>query len=373
MRLEAWDTNAEGDRAVRPDQRGGEYAYTPVAWGRPAQASVARNEARINGEGRARDLAPAVLRRTSPELPAAIRRLDDNRRDTPLLPPAPLASGTTRATLTLLTGVEAGRMVVLGPEGLLIGRDAHDGLLVDEMGVSRRHARIAAGPDGSFYVEDLGSTNGTFVGERQVSWAPLASGDSIRLGQRLRVRFALADEAEELLQRKLYESSVRDSLTQVFTRRYFSERLAKEVARYQGDKTDAALLVVDLDGLKELNDRFGHLAGDRALCAVAARIAGMMRPEDALARYGGDEFVVLAPGMGLGQAGLLARRIRETIARLRFAAGGRAVSVTVSIGIAAMGELGERACAPTDLFSLADARLYSAKKAGRNCVRMSLT
>ena len=93
MRLEAWDTNAERNSGVRPDRRGGEYAaYTPVAWGRRAQGSVARNEARVNGEGRARDLAPAVVRRTSPELPAAIRRLDDSRRDTPLLPPAPLAS-----------------------------------------------------------------------------------------------------------------------------------------------------------------------------------------------------------------------------------------------------------------------------------------
>jgi len=272
----------------------------------------------------------------------------------------------------VLTGTEAGRMVVVGPEGLLIGREAREGLLVEEIGVSRRHARIAAGPDGGFYVEDLGSTNGTFVRDRRVSFAPLSPGDSIRLGQRLRLRFALTDEAEEALQRTLYESSVRDSLTHVFTRRYFTERLAEELSSFQEAQADSALLVVDLDGLKDLNDRYGHLAGDRALCAVAARIGAMMPPENVLARYGGDEFVVLAPGIGATQATLLARRLREAVAQLRFSAGGNDVPVTVSIGIAALSELSDGLSTATDLFALADDRLYAAKRSGRNCVRASV-
>jgi len=263
-------------------------------------------------------------------------------------------------------------MVVIGPEGVLIGRHAHDGLLLEETEVSRQHARIAVGPDGSFYLEDLGSTNGTFVGEERIDWAPLVSGDCIRLGPRLRLRFALTDETEESLQRKLYESSVRDSLTQAFTRRYLTERLAKEVSRSRATTADAALLVIDVDGLKQLNDRYGHLAGDRALCAVAARIGALMPAENVLARYGGDEFVVLAPGLGLTAATLLGRRLREGIAQNHFSAGGHDVAITVSIGIAALSELSEGASAATELFALADGRLYSAKSSGRNRVCASV-
>ena len=372
MRLEACESQVGLSSSMPTESRTGRYAvHTPVALRRKTRASVAQSDVLVSGV-RVREQRPPAARRTSPELHIAVPPSDPGHLPTPMLPPAPAPSGPTRATLMVLTGTEAGRMVVVGPEGLLIGREAREGLLVEEIGVSRRHARIAAGPDGGFYVEDLGSTNGTFVRDRRVSFAPLSPGDSIRLGQRLRLRFALTDEAEEALQRTLYESSVRDSLTHVFTRRYFTERLAEELSSFQEAQADSALLVVDLDGLKDLNDRYGHLAGDRALCAVAARIGAMMPPENVLARYGGDEFVVLAPGIGATQATLLARRLREAVAQLRFSAGGNDVPVTVSIGIAALSELSDGLSTATDLFALADDRLYAAKRSGRNCVRASV-
>ena len=146
-------------------------------------------------------------------------------------------------------------------------------------------------------------------------------------------------------------------------------RRTRRVSRYRETTADSALLVIDADGLKQLNDRYGHLAGDRALCAVAARIGALMPAANVLARYGGDEFVVLAPGLGLTAATLLGRRLREGMAQNHFSAGGHDVAITVSIGIAALSELSEGASVATELFALADGRSYSAKSAGRNFVR----
>jgi diguanylate cyclase (GGDEF)-like protein len=293
---------------------------------------------------------------------------DRGRLDTPLLPPAPASAGPSQATLTLLTGPDAGRIVVIDDAGLLIGRAETAGLVTEDPAISRQHARIGVGPNGSYYIEDLGSTNGTFVGGQRVEWAPLASGDTVRLGPELRLRFAITDETERSLQNELYESSVRDPLTHAYSRRYFNERLWREHARVQRTGGNAAVLLIDVDNLKKLNDELGHLAGDRALCAIAALIAGAIRPSDVLARYGGDEFMVLVPNGDHQLARALAGRIRAAVARRRFAAGGSSVPVTVSIGVASLAELQSSASSMTDLIALADVRLYQAKRSGRNGV-----
>jgi diguanylate cyclase (GGDEF)-like protein len=296
---------------------------------------------------------------------------DPGRRPTPLLPPRPIRASRSRATLLVLTGPEAGRVVVLQPAGLIIGRDDTCGLQIDDLAVSRRHARLAAGPDGSFYVEDLGSTNGTFVGTRRVSWSPLAPGDSLRLGPESRFRFAMSDDAEHLLQRRIYESSVRDPLTEVFNRRYFEERLTNELQRVASAGGDSTVLLIDVDDLKSINDRYGHLAGDRALKTVAATMARIIRPQDVLARLGGDEFAVLVAGADHELGTRLALRALDAVARCRCTAGRELVALTVSVGVASVAELGPVTSPRLELLAVADRRLYEAKRAGRNRVSAS--
>jgi two-component system cell cycle response regulator len=280
-------------------------------------------------------------------------------------------AGPSHATLIVLSGPDAGRIVVVGEAGLVVGRDETAALVADDPAVSRRHARIAAGPRGGYYVQDLGSTNGTFVAGRRVAWAPLGSGDTVRLGPDFRLRFAITDESERSLQDKIYESSVRDSLTRAYTRRYATDRISREIERSRRTGGDTAVLLIDVDNLKRLNDERGHLAGDRALCATAAIVAGSIRAGDVLGRYGGDEFVVLLPNASGHQAVLLARRIRTAVAKQHFAAGGSRVPVTVSIGVASLAELRTTASPMTDLIALADGRLYEAKRSGRNGVSAS--
>jgi diguanylate cyclase (GGDEF)-like protein len=299
-----------------------------------------------------------------------LQRVEDAgspRRDTPLLPGPLPPVVDSRATLTVLTGVHAGRIVSLDGTPVTIGRAPDADLLLDETGVSRHHARIARSPAGGFHVEDLGSVNGTFVGAFRVDVAPLVAGDLLQLGPYLRMRFAVVDAVDEALSRQLYETSMRDALTHVFNRRYLADRLLAEVARARRGGSDVSVLMIDVDSLKMVNDSFGHLAGDRLLSTVAGRILRSLRVEDVLARYGGDEFVVIAVGTDRVAAERLAERIRGAIEALHMSARGGEVRITTSIGVAALAELAPNT-EPAALLALADARMYGAKASGRNKV-----
>jgi two-component system cell cycle response regulator len=293
--------------------------------------------------------------------------LDDWDRSGTVVPLRPYAAGGTRATLMVLTGASAGQLVTVDGAAVLIGRAADANLIVDEAGVSSHHARVGCTAEGGFYVQDLESENGTFVGSHRIDVASLSEGDRIQLGPHLRMRFAMLDATEESLHRRLYESSVRDPLTQVFNRRYLADRLVAEIAHARRTKEEVAILMADLDRLKQVNDRFGHLAGDRALCLVASCLRGVIRVEDVLARYGGDEFVILARETDRAEATLLAERIQRAIETLPMgAAGSQRVGMTMSVGVASLLEV-----EPTDepalaLLALADERMYQAKRSREN-------
>ncbi len=290
------------------------------------------------------------------------------RHDTPLVPAFPLGDGgAVRPTLTIMSGVDAGRVFALDRDVQVIGRSETCDVHVDDAGISRRHARITRAADGGFYVEDLGSTNGTFVGTRRVATARIASGDYLQLGASLLVRFAVTDDADQTLRRETYESSIRDPLTHAYNRKYLDDRVGVEVAYSRRSGLPLALLMIDLDHFKELNDRFGHIAGDRAVCFVVAQIQRIIRAEDTLARYGGDELVVLARGTPHDEAARLGERLRCEIAERQFDAGGDTHTVTLSIGVASFDELATDS-GPLALVALADERLYQAKLRGRNAV-----
>src|SRR4029079_19176192 len=132
---------------------------------------------------------------------------------------------------------------------------------------------------GEYLLEDLQSTNGTFVGAQRAQRCELTTGDRIQLGPNLLLRFAIVDDAEEEMQRRLYESSTRDSLTRAYNRKYFGERLLAEIAHAQRHKNELSLLMLDLDEFKQVNDKYGHLAGDMVLRTVAAQMMRLIRME----------------------------------------------------------------------------------------------
>jgi two-component system, cell cycle response regulator len=276
----------------------------------------------------------------------------------------PLPEIDARATLTVMAGPGAGRVLALTPRDFLLGRGPGADLSFDDHGVSRSHLRVGHDAAGHF-IEDLGSTNGTFLGGKRVTHARLASADRFQLGPAVVVRFAMADQLERELLERLVESSTRDPLTGAFNRGFFLERLASEIAYAERHGTKVAALMVDLDHFKAINDGHGHAVGDHVLRAVATAMGRSLRAEDVLGRYGGEEFVILARAATRLDLLRLAERIRASVAAVGVPLAAGTVTVTASIGAARLGEL-PYVRTPARLLELADSRLYRAKAEGRD-------
>jgi two-component system cell cycle response regulator len=162
-----------------------------------------------------------------------------------------------------------------------------------------------------------------------------------------------------------------DSLTGVYNRRYIDRRLLEEISRARRQSYDIAILYIDIDHFKRVNDTLGHQGGDEVLREVANRIKGELRLSDALARFGGEEFVVLLIDADLDSAAFVAERIRASIsASMIGLSGGLKVSITGSIGVASLAGATEGAAeaAAKELVAHADEALYQAKADGRDRV-----
>lgn len=285
---------------------------------------------------------------------------------------APLRAGAARlrGTLTVLAGPRAGLVLEIGDDELVLGRRDSGDLALDDPSLSRRHARFKRIRD-AFVVEDLGSTNGTFVEGVPVTTATtLADGAAIQLGNATLLRFARRDEAELEARRHEREATVRDALTSLYNRAFLDERLAAELSYARRHGTVLAALFVDADHFKRVNDTHGHAAGDAVLRAIADFIRATLRTEDLAARYGGEEIVVLVRGIPEPGVRAVAERIRAGIAKLAIPVGGATLRITVSIGVAIQSP--DRLYADgAELLGAADAALYRAKERGRNRVELA--
>src|SRR5690606_36546184 len=148
----------------------------------------------------------------------------------------------------------------------------------------------------------------------------------------------LREQNEQLQQANevLEQLSINDGLTKLHNHRYFQETLTREIKRVSRTHETLAMLLIDIDDFKALNDRLGHAAGDAVLVRIARILNESVRESDVLARYGGEEFVVLAPGTDLEGAAYLAEKVRTSVAEasLGFDPSGAPMRVTVSIGVA---------------------------------------
>lgn len=166
----------------------------------------------------------------------------------------------------------------------------------------------------------------------------------------------------ELAEVELRAAASTDPVSGLANRRSLDTRLSEEVARAVRYRAPLAVLMVDLDGFKDHNDAFGHVAGDEAIRHAADVLSAALRPHDFLGRYGGDEFTVILPHTSSIGARVLAERLRREVSMAAW----RERDFTVSIGYAV---LGEGTSTLEELLTAADAALYQAKRAGRNCVR----
>jgi two-component system cell cycle response regulator len=277
---------------------------------------------------------------------------------------APAGGGGRRAYLIVLAGSNAGSMHEVR-ERMLLGRAQDADLRFTDEGISRNHAMVTLEGD-EVVIHDLGSRNGTYVNEKRVERTTLCDGDKIRIGSTTILKFTHHDNLEESFQRQLYESALRDGLTRAFNKKYFFERLGNELAYALRHKLPLAVIMLDIDYFKGINDTYGHLCGDYVLSRLAQAVGDSVRCEDVFARFGGDEFGIICRGIDAKGASAMAERLRARVTALELEHEGRPIRVTASFGLAALPEISARE--PKELVEAADAALYQAKRGGRNRV-----
>lgn len=267
------------------------------------------------------------------------------------------------ACLVVLQGQRLGQRIDIGEQPITFGRAPECDFQVLERSVSRQHARVWKEPAG-YRVKDLDSTNKTLVNDQPIIEAELRDGDHITIGTCV-LKFMERSSVEARYHDEIYQLATADPLTGLYNRRHFLQLLERELARCASHGRSLALLIVDLDHFKSVNDRHGHPAGDAVLKDVAATLQRQAQGEIIVARIGGEEFAVVLPEQDLARAARYAQALCDTVASLQLDAQAGAHRVTVSVGVAcwspAMAAVGE-------LLAAADAQLYRAKQAGRNRV-----
>ncbi len=186
----------------------------------------------------------------------------------------------------------------------------------------------------------------------------------VRVRAGARILQLQADLRAALDQTKLQAS--RDPLTRLWNRGAIMEIMEQEFARMKRLGSHVGVILADIDHFKQVNDRFGHFAGDAVLRAVSAKMSAMVRPYDAVGRYGGEEFLIVVPGCDVKAASDVAERIRRALNDEPLSTPEGAFSVTASLGVASAG--GAAATASSEIVRAADQALYRAKNSGRNRV-----
>jgi diguanylate cyclase (GGDEF)-like protein len=143
------------------------------------------------------------------------------------------------------------------------------------------------------------------------------------------------------------------------------ELLKREASRCERTRQELGVLIADIDHFKTINDTYGHPVGDEVIKQIALKMASALRPYDSVGRFGGEEFLVLAPNCALSEAAVVAERLRRSVATEKFAIGHLSIAISVSIGVSTI----KGACPDVNLaLQAADSALYRAKDKGRNRV-----
>ncbi|MCB9598563.1 MAG: GGDEF domain-containing protein [Sandaracinaceae bacterium] len=269
-----------------------------------------------------------------------------------------------RPMCVVILGDDVGERQRMTESSFVIGRGGRADLVLQDPRVSSRHCRIEDRGDG-FALIDLGSTNGTSVNGAIVDGERiLESNDRIEVGDTV-IRFELQDALDVAYDDAMQRLIHIDDLTGLYQRRRFDKELEELLGRARNKNAPLGMLVLDLDGLKSINDTHGHLFGAYVI-AETGKLIGRVRPPEAIAaRFGGDEYVVACPDHDLAQTTAVAERIHAAVAEHVYVREGVHLGPGISIGVACFPE---HAKERVTLFSCADRALYAAKRAGRNRV-----
>jgi two-component system, cell cycle response regulator len=269
-----------------------------------------------------------------------------------------------RPVLVVISGAEqdAGKRVLV-EETLLIGRDPQAALMLTDSKVSWHHATLEDRGD-SWTMVDLGSTNGILIDGQRVSEAGLKPGDTVVLGGSV-LRFELQDGLAQAYNQVVERLLNIDDLSGLYVRRKFDAELAAMIQGGRQTSQPVALLVMDLDGIKKINDTHGHLFGAYVIGEAGRLIGEVIGGRGIGCRFGGDEYLAVFANLDADAGAQIGEDIRRKIAEHPFEREGIPLRPGISVGVAAFPE--NAGDAPT-LFQCADEALYRAKQAGKNRV-----
>ena len=268
--------------------------------------------------------------------------------------------------LVVVQGNEIGRRYKLEPGRWILGRDADRcDLVISDGSVSGKHAMVQVDPEaGRYGLLDLGSRNGTLLNGQRVEACALRDGDKVFLGETV-LKFTFLDSIESDYMSQIDQLMHVDSLTGLYVRRFFDHEYPKDFERAKAANRQFALMMMDMDGLKAVNDQHGHLLGSFCISETGKIILRKIKPHGVGCRFGGDEFVVYVRECSLEEAMRMAENIRGAVDTFDFTHGDITVAPTISIGVAV---LTPEIASAERLARIADEALYRAKEAGRNTV-----
>ncbi|MEM9192979.1 MAG: GGDEF domain-containing protein [Myxococcota bacterium] len=255
-----------------------------------------------------------------------------------------------------------GKRHVLGDEPVFLGRGSENTMVLENDSVSRRHCRIEK-RGRSYYLVDLDSTNGSYVNDELCSEIQLRRGDQLKVGDTI-LKFLSGSDVEAQYHETIYRMTIVDGLTGVNNKRFLMESLEREIPRARRHERPLSLLIFDIDHFKQVNDNYGHLAGDYVLKEMATLVKDRIRPDDILGRYGGEEFAVILPETNVTGAVAIAEELRRLVEGHDFTFEGERMSITISIGASQLQDGWD----VLKFVKASDEKLYVAKRSGRNRV-----
>ena len=276
------------------------------------------------------------------------------------------AMGPRKAHLVVIRGgQDLGIHATIEAEATL-GRCPDCTLTLQDLGVSWQHAKITHAGGDEWTLVDVGSTNGTRVNGKDLETThTLNDGDKIVLGDTV-VRFSLADELDVDFQSQIGMLVGTDPLTGLESKRRFDDALDFALSVSSQSGTPVAMLMMDMDGVKQINDTHGHFFGAHVIGETGRIIAKFLGSDGHASRFGGDEFSAFLPGLDKAEAMRAAEEIRAAVETAGMEKDDIPLKPTISIGVAVAPADAEEALA---LVEKADAALYRAKADGKNCVR----
>ncbi len=275
-------------------------------------------------------------------------------------------TGARHASLIVLAGWEIGQEIELRGNEQVLGRSPLANVSLMAPSMAGRHARIKRKCSAAavwFEIEDLASGSGTYVNGESVKRTALRTGDKIQLGDVL-FKFVVHDPIEARFYQEVHRRIHYHAETGLLTHEAFRRVLHSHITKSPPDPC-FSVAMTDLDGLKRVNDRFGHSAGLQVVSQMGGLIRENLRTQDRAGLFGGDETLILFPGASVEEARPVAENVRAAVERHEFEHGGARFHVTISIGLAQWPDHGYTM---DEITGAADKALYAAKAAGRNCV-----